>query len=277
MSGLALDLLAVALALAWAVFAGVMALAWVAQQRTGNSGWVDVSWTVGLAAGALAGFFLSSADGSTARTVLVSAMVAVWAGRLGLYLAARTRGITDDPRYARMRAEWGEDAPRKMFWLLQLQALLSLPMVLTVIIAAGNTGPFPSLLDGLGIALFGAALVGSALSDRQLARFKQDPANRGKVCDAGLWGWSRHPNYLFEVMIWSAYVPVALAPDAGEAWGYVALAGPIAMFVLLRFVSGVPPLEAHMIERYGKAYAAYQRRTSTFFPRPPRPGAAAHD
>ncbi|MEM7696366.1 MAG: DUF1295 domain-containing protein [Pseudomonadota bacterium] len=257
------------LALAWAIFAAMMAVAWTLQQRTGNSGWVDVSWTLGLAAGIFVAL-LAFGVWESGRTALTGALLALWAGRLAWHLTVRTGKITDDPRYVRMAEEFGEDAPKKMFWLLQAQALLSLPLVLTVLIAATNDAPFPTLLDALGVLIFGAGLYGSNLSDRQLARFKDDPANKGKVCDVGLWAWSRHPNYFFETVIWCAYVPLALAGTGLLSWSIVAFAGPVAIFVLLRFVSGVPPLEAHMNDRYGAAYADYAARTPAFVPRPPR-------
>ena len=110
------------------------------------------------------------------------------------------------------------------------------------------------------------AIAGEATADRQLSRFARNPANSGKVCDKGLWAWSRHPNYFFEALYWVALVPIGI----GHGWGLVALAAPVMMFVLLRYVSGVPPLEQHMLRTRGAAFASYQQRVPPFLPRPPR-------
>jgi steroid 5-alpha reductase family enzyme len=113
------------------------------------------------------------------------------------------------------------------------------------------------------------AVGGEGMADRQLARFKNDPANMGKVCDFGLWSWSRHPNYFFEWLGWVAYVFFAVGPG-GDPLGWLATLGPAFMYLLLRYVSGVPPLERHMVASRGEAYRAYQSRTSVFLPMPPR-------
>jgi steroid 5-alpha reductase family enzyme len=114
------------------------------------------------------------------------------------------------------------------------------------------------------------AIAGAALADHQLRRFRASPANRGKVCDAGLWRWSRHPNYFFEWLGWIAYPLIAIDITGGYPLGWVAIAGPICMYWLLRHVSGVPPLEEHMLRSRGDAYRRYQARTSAFFPLPQR-------
>jgi steroid 5-alpha reductase family enzyme len=135
-------------------------------------------------------------------------------------------------------------------------------------VAAHNPAPFGGPLDVAGLVLFALAWSGESLADAQLARFKAYPANRGRVADVGLWAWSRHPNYFFEWLTWSAFAPLALSPGYPEgAWS---LAAPILMFVLLNYVSGVPPLERAMRESRGAAFDAYAARTSRFVPLPPR-------
>jgi steroid 5-alpha reductase family enzyme len=91
-------------------------------------------------------------------------------------------------------------------------------------------------------------------------------SNRGRVCDQGLWSWSRHPNYFFEWLQWVAYPLLAIELAGGYPWGWIALGGPVCMYWLLVYVSGIPPLEEHMVRRYGAAYRAYQGRTNAFFP-----------
>jgi steroid 5-alpha reductase family enzyme len=117
------------------------------------------------------------------------------------------------------------------------------------------------------------ALGGEAVADRQLRGFRTDPGNRNRICDQGLWGWSRHPNYFFEWLHWCAYPLLAIA--AGWWPATLALIGPTLMYWLLVHVSGIPPLEAQMLRSRGEAYRDYQRRVSGFFPRAPRATMAA--
>src|SRR6202012_3428143 len=113
----------------------LMACAWVVQQRTGNSGWVDTIWTfsVGLV-GAGSALWPIAGAGPNARQGLVAALVAIWSLRLGLHIAVRTAGITDDPRYASFAKEWGVDSARKMFVFLQNQGFGSIPLVFSIFV-----------------------------------------------------------------------------------------------------------------------------------------------
>jgi steroid 5-alpha reductase family enzyme len=98
--------------------------------------------------------------------------------------------------------------------------------------------------------------------------FRADPANRGKVIEIGLWAWSRHPNYFFQWLGWLAYPVIALDPARPVTW--LSLAAPAVMYGLLRYVSGVPPLEQAMLKSRGDLFRDYQRRVSVFFPLPPK-------
>jgi steroid 5-alpha reductase family enzyme len=122
--------------------------------------------------------------------------------------------------------------------------------------------------DGLAIALFALAFAAEAIADQQMAAFKRAPGNRGRICDHGLWAWSRHPNYFFEWLSWLAY-PI-MAVEAGYPAGWLALAGPLVIYVLLVHVSGVPPLEAHLSRSRPAEFAAYAENVSAFWPRPQR-------
>ena len=252
----------------------LMAFAWVVQQHTGNSGWVDTIWTfaVGLT-GAGAALWPMAGEGANARQWLVASLVALWSVRLGMHIAIRTRGIADDPRYAAFAAEWGLNAPRRMFIFLQNQALGSVPLVFAIFVAAHVPVPALRIQDLLGAVILLAGIAGEAVADAQLRRFRHDPANTGRVCDVGLWRWSRHPNYFFEWLGWLAYPVIGLA--AGYPWGWASLLAPIFMYWILVHVTGIPPLEAQMLRSRGERYRAYQTRTSMFFPLPPREGMAA--
>lgn len=264
-----------ALALIAIALSAFMAAAWLVWRRTGNSGWVDTTWTFGLGAVGIASAVLPGiADGLTARQTVVVVLMTAWALRLGLHIASRSAGITDDPRYARLARDWGADAPRQMFFLLQKQALVSIPLALSVFLAASNPAGF-RIQDGLAVLVLVIAIAGEALADAQLARFRARPENRDRVCDTRLWGWSRHPNYFFQWLGWVAYPLLAIDLGGAYPWGWLALAAPACMYWLLVHVSGIPPLEAHMLERRGERFRAYQERTSAFFPMPPRGASGA--
>jgi steroid 5-alpha reductase family enzyme len=247
----------------------VMAAAWAIQQRSGNSGWVDVVWTFGLGLSAAAVSLLALFDPtrSSDRAVLLTLLVLIWAGRLGWHIVARTNHISDDPRYRQLQQDWGESRRRNMFLLLQAQALLSLPLGLAIVLAAHNPEPLWRVMDIVAVAMFATGLAGSALADLQLKRFKMAEAEG--VCDTGLWSWSRHPNYFFECIVWIAYPLLAIEFSGRYGWGFLAIGAPVCMYWLLTRVSGIPPLEAHMLRKYGDAYRRYQAETSPFLPLPP--------
>lgn len=252
----------------WLGLALMMALAFAAERRTGNAGYVDVTWSFGVAVVAAGSALLplTGDDGVLSRQMLFAALIAFWGIRLGTHIAARSRGRADDPRYAELKRAWGSRGGREMFVLLQKQAIVSLPLPLAVALAAHNPLPALGAQDALAVAIFLVALAGEAISDRQLRAFTADPRNAGKVCDAGLWRYSRHPNYFFEWLHWVAY-PVAAIGLVGTApFGWLALLAPVTMYWLLVHVSGIPPLETHMLRKHGERYRAYQNRTNAFFP-----------
>lgn len=243
----------------------LMSLAWLAQRATGNSGWVDVAWSLATGVAGVT-FSLAPLAGMPVgpRAWAVAALVAAWSLRLGLHIARRAAAGIEDPRYAALHAAWGARFPAKLYGFLMLQAAVAFVLAAAMGLAARNpaaAGP----LDLLGAAVLAVAILGEASADTTLRRFKAEPANRGRVCDAGLWAWSRHPNYVFEWLGWVAYPLFALS----GLWplGWFALAAPALMYWTLRHASGVPPLEAHMRARYGAAWDAYAARVPVFFPR----------
>jgi steroid 5-alpha reductase family enzyme len=243
-----------------------MSLATRIERRTGNSGWIDVVWTFGLGTTGAIGALLPFGDGPLGRRLLVVALVVAWALRLGLHIAGRAQGISDDPRYARLKRDWGPRAPKMMTRLLQLQALASIPLAIGIILAAHNPAAFGQAQDALGLAIFLTGIIGGAIADRQLRGFAQ--SGLGGICDTGLWAFSRHPNYFFEAVLWTAYAVIASA--AAYQFGWLAWLVPAAITLLLVRVSGIPPLEEHMLAKHGDAYRDYQLRTSAFIPLPPK-------
>ena len=250
----------------------IMALAWQVALRTGQSGWIDAIWSFAVGGAGVAVALLPVEDSQPVaeRQYLVAAIVAAWSLRLGLHITVRTRNGGDDPRYAQLRRDWGEEFPRRLFSFLQIQAAAALLLVIAVLVAARNPSPGLGFGDFLGVAIMAVAVFGEGVADRQLARFRADPANRGKVCDEGLWAYSRHPNYFFEWLCWLAYVAIAIDFGGGYPWGYAAVLAPAFMYWLLVHVSGIPPLEAHMLRSRPEAFREYQERVNGFWPGPRR-------
>jgi steroid 5-alpha reductase family enzyme len=250
-----------------------MAIAWQIALSTGRSGWIDAIWSFAVGLGGAAAALVTEGNEPTTRQFLVACLVLIWSLRLGIHIALRTaRGGGDDPRYAQLRREWGSDFRNRLFWFLQIQAAAALVLVLSIMAAAHNPAPSFSPGDWIGILLVVAAIASEALADRQLNAFRANKANNGKVCDVGLWGVSRHPNYFFEWVGWLAYAVIAV--DPAYPWGWAALAGPALMYWLLVHVSGIPPLEAHMLRSRGERFRHYQARVNAFWPGPPKPAAA---
>jgi steroid 5-alpha reductase family enzyme len=250
----------------------VMTLAWAFQKRVGNAGWVDVFWTFGLGLAGLGTALtpIPGNDGLTCRQILIAVMVAIWALRLGLHLAVRVAHHAEDVRYAGFRKDWGAGFQRRLFWFLQIQALAAILLAISILLAVRNPAPDIRIMDWAGALILVIAIGGEGIADAQLARFKAVPGNQGKVCDIGLWGWSRHPNYFFEWLVWIAFAVMAVDLTGDYLWGWFAISAPAFIYWLLVYVSGVPPLETLMLKSRGAAFVAYRSTTSAFFPLPPR-------
>jgi steroid 5-alpha reductase family enzyme len=241
-----------------------MALLWVVQIRTHDAGIVDVAWAVLIACTAIAYALL--ADGDAGQRLLAALLASIWGFRLGAYLLFdRVLGKEEDGRYQALRAKWGSKANRNFLWFFQLQALgavvFSLPFALIALDPAGGIGA----LEWLGTAVWALGNAGTIVADRQLARWRADPANRGKTARKGLWSWSRHPNYFFEFTTWCG---VALAATTAPS-GWISWIVPATLLFLLFRVTGIPATEAQAL-RSRIDYGDYQRRTSVFVPLPPR-------
>jgi steroid 5-alpha reductase family enzyme len=246
-----------------------MALAWLVQRLTRNAGWVDVMWSLALgAAGVTYALFPLQAGLPLPRQWLLAGIVAAWSTRLGLHIAERSMHGAEDSRYTQFRTDWGAAFQRRMFWFLQIQAAAAALLAISMLLAARNPRPL-SVSDLMALALLAAAITGEAAADRQLRRFRTEAGHRGGICDIGLWGWSRHPNYFFEWLCWLAYPLFAIDPAGGYPWGWLALLAPALMYWLLVHVSGIPPLEQQMLRSRGGAYREYQARVRAFVPLPP--------
>jgi steroid 5-alpha reductase family enzyme len=240
----------------------LMAVIWRVAVSIGNAGIVDIAWSAGFAPMAV-GFALLS-DGFWLRRALIAALVSLWSLRLGGYLYVRVMSHhpTEDRRYAQLRKGWGTNTNRNMFWFFEMQALLLAVLSVPFLLICLNSQPEIRPLEFAGILLFLVAVCGESLADQQLARFRAAPANKGKVCEVGLWHVSRHPNYFFEWTVWVAYLILACA----SPFGWIAVYCPALMLFFLLRVTGIPMTEKLSLASKGQAFADYQRRTSAFVP-----------
>ena len=255
------------LAVAFGVTLVVFFVSWVIGRQVGRYNVVDVTW--GLAFGVIAVTALAWAravDGiDTARQWLMLALIVAWGLRLAVYIGVRSRGHGEDPRYAAMldRATGSRDihALTRVFILQAVVAwFVSLPV--QVAMYEHSTLNAFAVVGGL-LWLLGVSF--EAVGDAQLAAFKRDPANRGKVMDRGLWRYTRHPNYFGEACLWTGLYLIA-----AQQWiGAVTILSPIAMIYFVAAKTGKPMLERSMLDSK-PGYAGYVRRTSGFLPLPPR-------
>jgi len=254
----------VLIALATATGCAAFALFYLLARRINNYGIVDVVWSYAFAF--LAGFYALAGSGWPVRRALIAAMAGVWSVRLGTHLFVRVAGHhpTEDTRYLQLRRDWAANFGPKMFGFFQMQAVSVIVLGIAFLFPAQNPTPQLHALEWAGVVLWLLAISGEALADAQLAAFKRDPANRGQVCDRGLWRYSRHPNYFFEWLIWVAYFLFALASPLG----WIAVIGPAGILYLLLRVTGIPMAEEQSLRSKGDAYRRYQAVTSAFVPLP---------
>ncbi|MBQ0878799.1 MULTISPECIES: DUF1295 domain-containing protein [Streptomyces] len=262
---------AFAAGLGWAAGAAsvVMLVTFAVAVRKGVHRVVDTAWGLGFAAVAAVTWAATEAagEGDPGRRALVVVLTVVWGLRLAAHIARRGRGHGEDPRYDALlaKAPGNRDLyALRVVYLLQgaLVWLVSLP----VQASSYGSGPM-SALAWTGAAVWAVGLGFEAVGDAQLARFRADPANQGRIMDRGLWSWTRHPNYFGDFLVWWGLFLIAC--DAGLPAAAVSVLSPLVMSYLLIGGSGKRLLERHLADRPG--WAAYTACTSGFFPRPPRP------
>lgn len=247
--------------------AALMVGTWLVSLVLRNASIVDITWGLGFVV--VAWVSALRADAASGAASVLVAMVTVWGLRLGVYLFWRNHGNGEDYRYVAMRRRWG-----KRFWLISLATVFVLQGALMWIVSLpvqvahvgdARDGALAGVALVIGLALYAIGLLFEVVGDAQLARFKADPTNEGKVMRSGLWRYTRHPNYFGDACVWWGVGIVAQAVT-GTWW---ALLGPLVMNILLLRVSGVALLERSLRKRKPD-YAEYVRTTSAFVPRPPR-------
>jgi steroid 5-alpha reductase family enzyme len=240
----------------------LMAVVWVIAVRIRNAGIVDIAWALGFAPLAL--LYRVFGDGEPARQNLITLMTVLWSLRLGVHLWRRVMGHhpEEDGRYRELRRGVAGHEGFFFFWFFQAQALLLALLSIPVMLSNFDPRLHLGFSDWLGFSVWLVAILGESLADGQLAAFKADPSNRGKVCSAGLWKLSRHPNYFFEWLVWVALFLFALPAP----WGWTTIFAPALMLFFLLRVTGIPYTEQQSLRSRGEAYRSYQRTTSAFVP-----------
>ncbi|MGZ4438005.1 MAG: DUF1295 domain-containing protein [Nocardioidaceae bacterium] len=243
----------------------VLGAAFAAALVLGRHAVVDVAWGLGFVAVAVASFLTSAGHGDDVRRTLVLVMTALWGLRLAAHIGRRSRGHGEDPRYEELLSR--AKGSRTLYALRSIyltQGVVMWFVSLPLQVAAFET-PGPNLLTWLGVVVWAVGLFFEAVGDRQLHRFRSDPASRGKVLDTGLWRYTRHPNYFGDACVWWGLSLVAFS-----AWpGILTVLSPVLMTWLLANGTGKPLLEQGMASRR-PGYADYVRRTSGFVPLPPK-------
>jgi len=240
---------------------------WWTALQIDNWSIVDIFWAYGFSI-ICAKYLFSYYEKITGPSFVLIILTIAWSLRLGTHLAKRIFGNLkhEDGRYVKLRKQWSKDLNWKMFQFYMLQALI-LALLLTPI-ASSILHEQKSLeaVHYVGLALTVTAFIGELIADQQLRNFKKT-APRNKVCDVGLWAWTRHPNYFFEWLIWVGFALLSYNTE------YYALPGVLCaglMFYLLNKVSGIPMTEEHLLSSKGEAYKKYQAKVPAFWPRKPK-------
>jgi steroid 5-alpha reductase family enzyme len=246
----------------------LMAAAWAIARRVKNASYLEVAWSYGFAV--VVWIYALIGPGDPLRKWLITGMVTIWSLRLGtsLLLDFVRHHPAEGHRYVALREQFPKRPWLMFFGFSQYQAallgLLSAPFA----IACSNATPRVSGWEVAGLILWFVATAGQTVANFHSSRFRSNQKNSGKVCDAGLWRFSRHPDCFFEWLIWVAYFFFSL----GSPWGWVTVYCPLLMLYFLTQVTGIPPAEARSLKSFGDEYRYYQRTTSAFFPGPPKPG-----
>lgn len=255
----------------YAAMAVFMAALWALQLWLRNASVADVAFCGGLIAAVI--WYGQAAAGDHERKLLMVLLVCLYAGRLGSFiLLNRIIGKTEDPRYQRLREEWGASERLMMFGYFQLQAAGVAVFSLPFLVIIQNPRPPFGLHELAGVLVWLLAVSGEAIADWQLARFRSKPWNRERVCREGLWYCSRHPNYFFEWLHWWSYVVMALG---APGWP-LTLVGPVGMGWALVNFTGIPWAERQALQTRGHEYREYQRTTSAFLPWWPKGPVSRH-
>ncbi|KAF0198562.1 MAG: hypothetical protein FD166_1203 [Bacteroidetes bacterium] len=219
---------------------------------------VDIFWGLGFIV--LTAYSLWKADDIDIKKIIVSTLVLIWGLRLAAHIFLRNRGRGEDFRYANWRRTWKYFVLRSFFQVFMLQGFFMLMIALPVLHINHGTPVDSGMIDVAGLLIFLAGFLFEVIGDAQLAAFRKDSANTGKIITTGLWKYTRHPNYFGEALLWWGIWLMAVP----VVDGIFTVISPITITLLLRYVSGVPMLET---KYEGRAdWEDYKRRTPVFLP-----------
>ena len=244
-----------------AIVAAMMFALWLIHLLIRNAAIVDAGWAAAL--GILALYYAVAGPGYPARKWAIASMAGFWGLRLAAYLLlSRVVGQPEEGRYVQLRKEWKNNLALRFLFFFEFQALLVAVLSLPFLLACLNTRTPLGRFEKFAAGLWLVSMMGEVIADLQLNAFKKNPENHGKTYRAGLWRYSRHPNYFFEWLIWVSYAVFALA----SPWGWIGLISPALILYFLLGITGIAATEAQALRTRGNEYRAYQRTTSTFVP-----------
>jgi steroid 5-alpha reductase family enzyme len=244
-----------------AMIVSMMTILWLVSVFLKNVSIVDLFWGIGFVLSATVYFVLT--EEVETRKILLLVMVILWGVRLSIYLAWRNIGKGEDFRYREFRRQYGE---KRYWWISYFQTFLLQGILMWLISAPLLGAQYDSFhneltwLDFTGILIWCIGIAFEAGGDWQLAQFKANPANKGKVLNTGFWKYTRHPNYFGDAAVWWGFGFFSLA-----AGSYLPVLGSLLMTALIIKVSGVALLEK-TLKSDKPGYAEYIRRTSAFIP-----------
>jgi steroid 5-alpha reductase family enzyme len=238
-------------------------LLWLLSLALKNASIVDIFWGLGFVVVAWICYF--NTTGFEPRKILLTTLVTIWGLRLSIYLFWRNHGQGEDYRYQSLRARIGKNFPIiSLVVVFIFQGLLIWLISLPIQAVSASTLPDSfTFFDVIGTMFWVVGILFEAFGDWQLAQFKSDPNNKGKVLNTGLWKFTRHPNYFGDALLWWGIFLIAL-PN-----GWWTVFSPIVMTTLLMKISGVALLEKTLVKTKPQ-YADYVKRTNAFLPWFPR-------
>lgn len=243
---------------------GLFAAVFLIAQSRRNNGYIDIIWGPSFVVSAWFSYWVGAPSGSL--PLVITLLVTIWGSRLGWHLARRNIGKPEDYRYAQMRTDqeaW-QFYLRIFFKVYMLQFALHILIGLSAVVSNLRGIEAWTPVSILGAALWVIGFLFEAIGDRQLKKFKADPAHKGQLMTIGLWIWTRHPNYFGEALQWWGLFLMAVYSSDH----IFLIVSPLTITCLLLFVSGVPMLEKKYAGR--PDWEAYKGRTSKFIPRPPK-------
>ncbi len=238
---------------------------WALSQMKKRQDLVDIFWGPGIALVSWVALLWNGFQ--SVPLVLITLLTTAWAARLSWHIWNRNKDKPEDPRYVELSKNWKNPMLNSYLniWLLQGGLMILIGFSALMLSADRGVGSFNLLI--LGLLVWGLGFYFEHTADKQLANFKKDPANSGKIMTKGLWGMTRHPNYFGEVVMWWGIWILALS-GTGLIWGIPALVSPVAITYLILKVSGIPMAEARLNAQARPDWEAYKKSTNAFFPWP---------